>query len=80
MSTDDSDEEAKLMLIFEEVCFIFSASAYSFRDLTRPLTRDSKEAPGPQVDEDGWMFLVFLSVVIVSLVGIKTSTSSSSTL
>lgn len=46
------------MLIFEEVCFIFSASAYSFRDLTRPLTRDSKEAPGPQVDEDGcfWFF------------------------
>lgn len=46
------------MLIFEEVCFIFSASAYSFRDLTRPLTRDSKEAPGPQVDEDGcfWVF------------------------
>lgn len=68
------------MLIFEEVCFIFSASAYSFRDLTRPLTRDSKEAPGPQVDEDG-CFWVFLSVVIVSLVGIKTtSTSSSSTL
>lgn len=41
------------MLMFEEVCFIFSTSAYSFRDLTRPLTRDSKEAPGPQVDEDG---------------------------
>lgn len=58
MSTDDSDEEAKLMLIFEEVCFIFSASAYSFRDLTRPLTRDSKEAPGPS--GRGWMFLVFL--------------------
>lgn len=53
------------MLIFEEVCFIFSASAYSFRDLTRT-----------RMD-----VLVFLSVVIVSLVGIKTtSTSSSSTL